>query len=451
MRIVIASHHYPPTFVAGVELLTQRLATWMARRGHTVDVVCIDDIDGPEPFGVRTEEQDGVSVHRLSLQLTGNVDPLGMRHADPVLGAWFAQFLRGVRPDVFHSQSSYLLSASLIEAAKAEGVPVVASLHDYWYLCPRITLLRSDGTRCTSDVTAQDCAQCLAGERRRGRLLHSLGGSASLALFNPGLVDRVADRQHHLDEVLRSVDQVVTPALFTRELLLARGYQEEHVRLVRQGLQKAPPTERTSADTNRLRIGYMGQLAPHKGVHVLIEALGKLHPSARTPELVIYGDSSRFPDYSASLRQLAAKLPNVSFAGTYTNDSVWKVLNEIDVLVVPSLWYEISPLVILESLSAGVPVIASDLRNMNYQIHAERDGLLFNVGDSAHLSAQLQRLLDDSELLDRLRRGIQPPYPVEKEMLEIEGIYARVISRTGLTDSSSAPPDNLRNLISTTP
>jgi glycosyltransferase involved in cell wall biosynthesis len=435
MRIVIATHHYPPTYLAGVELLTQRLARWMAQRGHQVEVVCVEEIDALEPLMVRTELEDGVQIHRLGLQLTGQPDPLAVRHRDDALRNWFADYLRRVEPHVFHSQSSYVISASLIDAAKLVGVPVVASLHDYWYLCPRITLLRSDGSRCDAQVTAADCARCLMRDRARGRLLERV----HLAIRHPDLEARLVERQNHLDSVLRSVDQILTPALLTYELLLARGYDPSRVRLVRQGL-RAPPARVPIATTHRdgLRVGYLGQFVHHKGVHVLVEAFGYLS-AGRGVSLVLFGDETRFPSYSKRLRRMANQMRGVDFAGVFRNDEVWSVLNQMDVLVVPSLWYEISPLVILEAFAAGVPVIASDLRNMNYQVRNEMDGLLFKAGDALDLSRQLQRLMDDPHLLPTLRRGIQPVHKLDDELREIESIYGELAAR----DRNALPAVNV--------
>src|SRR6266567_2560825 len=114
MKIVLASHHYPPTYIAGVELLTERLAGWLVKRGHTVEVVTIENIDTDGPLSIQTGMQNGVVVHRLALKLTGGVDPLGVRHRDENIERWFADFLTHAKPDVFHSQSSYLLTASLL-------------------------------------------------------------------------------------------------------------------------------------------------------------------------------------------------------------------------------------------------------------------------------------------------------------------------------------------------
>src|SRR4051794_18062069 len=117
MRILIGTHHYPPDYVAGVELLTERLARWMRGHGHEVELVTIQRADAPTPLSVCTEIQDGITVHRLQLQLDQR-ERFGLRYRDDVVGDWFERLLRRVQPDVYHSQSSYLLTGSLIEAAQ---------------------------------------------------------------------------------------------------------------------------------------------------------------------------------------------------------------------------------------------------------------------------------------------------------------------------------------------
>lgn len=247
-------------------------------------------------------------------------------------------------------------------------------------------------------------------------------------LTDPALRDSMRRRQEHLDAALRSVDRIVTPAPLTRELLLERGFSHDHVRFVRHGIRQPPPglPMRTPVD-GRLRLVYMGQLAPHKGVHVLIDAFRRLTPGQRKAELLIYGDASAFPEYAQRLKHMASGEDQVRFAGTYTNPQVWDVLREADAVVVPSLWFEISPLVILEAFAAGVPVIASDLRNMNTQVKNDVDGLLFAAGDAASLAVQVQRLVDMPELLLSLGRNIAPVRTLNTELAEIESLYQDVL------------------------
>lgn len=437
MRIVIGTHHYPPTYVAGVELITRRVARWLVAHGHTVEVVCIEQIDADTSLTVETSTDDGVTIHRLGLQLTGGDEPLGLRFRDEGLGRWCEDFFARQRPDLFHSQSCYLLTASPIEAAKRAGIPVVATLHDYWFFCPRHTLLRPDGRCCPDGAMPADCAWCLTTEGRRYRWLEPVrrqlasgtGRAREMALPQWWPVDRrlaasIEQRQTYLSTVLRSIDRLISPAPLARDLLVKRGFPSASIQLVRYGLdvdgwQRPPRVPRPGV----LRIGYLGQLMPHKGVHVLIEAFRRLAGSTLAPELHIYGDPSRAPRYATRLRQLASGLTSVHFHGAYDNSQVELLLSGIDVLVVPSLWYEVSPLVIIEAFAAQVPVVASRQSNLQYQIRHEVDGLLFTPGDIGDLTSQLQRLLGDPSLLAELTAGIAPVRTLDEEMAELEGIY----------------------------
>src|SRR5262249_34937312 len=112
------------------------------------------------------------------------------------------------------------------------------------------------------------------------------------------------------------------------------------------------------APARPLRIGYVGTLVWHKGVHVLIDAVRALPRD--TYELKIFGDPTTFPEYSAVLRRQAAGLP-VHFMGGFARDRVSDIYAEIDVLVVPSIWIENSPLVIHEAFMAGLPGVGAPI------------------------------------------------------------------------------------------
>jgi glycosyltransferase involved in cell wall biosynthesis len=185
-----------------------------------------------------------------------------------------------------------------------------------------------------------------------------------------------------------------------------------------------------------LRIGYIGGLSSQKGVHTLIQAFTGL--SARSPdqpaehspdppaELWIAGDLTFDPDYVAHLRQLAGK--GVRFTGRLTRDEVWGMLAQLDVIVVPSLWYETFCFVVSEAFAMGVPVIASDLGVLAERVRPGVDGLLFPPGDAHALTTLLRQCRDDPELLPRLQANIKSGPTVAQHADQIEAIYQRVIA-----------------------
>jgi glycosyltransferase involved in cell wall biosynthesis len=133
------------------------------------------------------------------------------------------------------------------------------------------------------------------------------------------------------------------------------------------------------------------------------------------------------------VKELARGNPDIVFEGRFDNARVAEVLQQMDVLVVPSQSYETGPLVTWEAFACGTPVVATDLPNMKYQIQHEVDGLLFAPDDSRALARQLQRLLDVPTQVKELTAHIRPVKSHEDEMREILAAYGRAlrVSRDG--------------------
>lgn len=146
------------------------------------------------------------------------------------------------------------------------------------------------------------------------------------------------------------------------------------------------------------------------------------------------------------LRRLAHGEPRIEFAGVRSPREMTQVWREIDVLVVPSVWYENSPNVILEAFAHCPPVIASNLGGMAELVKHEKNGLLFTPGNAADLARQLSRVIAHPNLLNRLRAGIEPIKSVKEEMDELEAIYGGCSMRTPSFGSRPARwPDRRRS------
>ena len=108
---------------------------------------------------------------------------------------------------------------------------------------------------------------------------------------------------------------------------------------------------------------------------------------------------------------------------TFTNDEIDQVYEDIDLLAVPSIWYENSPNTILEAFAHQTPVIASNLGGMAEMVNHNQNGMLFNPGDSQDLAQKLDSILNEPQLLDNLRGNISLPNSLENEMAEMLRIY----------------------------
>jgi glycosyltransferase involved in cell wall biosynthesis len=434
MKIVLVIHHFLPNYSAGAEIYTLRLARWLKSHDYQVEVVCVEAIDrgGPNELQPTLDSYDDIPVWRLTFNLVKAEERWHWSYDNPLLGAWFKTYFQDVRPDLVHFHAGYLIGVSPLEVAVSAGIPTVLTLHDYWYLCPRITLQRGDDSLCLEiPKNPAGCAWCLYLERRRYRIpdhiTKGLLGRMYQAFALRSERSQIANRRERILPALAIPGAVIVPSRFLFDLV-SPYVGPGRLHLLHHGLNLSPfLAQSRSVSDGVLRVGFIGQIAPHKGVHLLIEAFQKLQTAKLPAELHIYGGVDKRPDYTQRLRQLAGDDPRIYFHGRYDNSQVAEILVNLDVTVVPSVWHEIGPLVMLESLAAGTPVIASPLGNMKDLVHEGKNGLFFAAGDAGSLARQLQRLVDDPHLLSVLRAGIAPVKSQMQEMDELRKIYQSLI------------------------
>lgn len=439
MKILIAVHHFPPQYTGGAEWRAYRTAAALQARGHEVRILCVERIDAGSDGGITWEDDiyKGIAVRRLSFNRNAAPDPARWEYDNPWIGDHLREFLREHRPDVFHLIGGYLLGADAIRAARESGLPVVVTLTDYWFICPRVTLLRSDGRICR-DATPRDCVRCRAEEKRRYRWAAKVAPALAERLWASPLADSlrlpvdrptIEHRRQVLSEALRQVDLAICPSEFLRQVYIRAGASAERLVHSRQGLA-LPGDIPQKSPSDVLRIGYIGQIAEHKGVHLVIEAFRYLDLRARQATLTIYGDPSRFPRYVHRLRKQAGDSPHIRFAGTYAYSDVGRVFSELDVVVVPSVWYENSPNVILEAFAHRTPVVASDLGGLSELVEHGKSGLLFAPNDVTALRRELQRLVDEPDLVRRLSASVPQVRTLDEEINELERLYETALARS---------------------
>jgi len=183
-----------------------------------------------------------------------------------------------------------------------------------------------------------------------------------------------------------------------------------------------------SGAASPLRVGYVGTLVWHKGVHVLIDAIRQI-PVGQV-EASIFGDIDTFPDYTAELTAAAEGFP-VQFKGRFERDRVSDIYAQFDVLVVPSLWLENSPLVIHEAFMAGVPVIGSRIGGIRDLVRDGENGLLYPPESPSALAAILSSLSNDRSRLTALRARPTAFMSIDDDAAEWERRYLSLMMSEG--------------------
>lgn len=362
MKILLVNSLYHPHETGGAERVARDFAEAFAARGHSVVVACLTP-------SCRREETRVGAVRVVRLPLANLYWPFDARTRRPVWqrAAWhllddwnpiMARRLGAVmdeeRPQLVNLHNLAGFSAAAYGAAAARGLPVVQTLHDYYFVCPRSTMFR-DGRNC-----ARPCATCHALTRVRRRTSQR----ADLVIGVSGALLRELEAQGAFHRG-------------RRRMVLHNPY-EPPMAPVTQWEDRPPRAP--------LRLGFIGRLAPTKGIETLLAALRQL---GDLPVSALVAGSGA-AGYEATLRRESQGLP-VDFLGHVTPDELFA---RIDLLVVPSAWREPFPRVVQEALGRGVPVLGAASGGIPEQLGAAAADRLFRPQNSGALAGLVRRLVE---------------------------------------------------------
>ncbi|MHA1793078.1 MAG: glycosyltransferase, partial [Promethearchaeota archaeon] len=228
----------------------------------------------------------------------------------------------------------------------------------------------------------------------------------------------------HMKKINDMVDLFIAPSRFLRDIYIKYGIPENRIIYQDYGFKKSLMDGVTHERNSKIKFGFTGRLIPVKGISLLIDAFKKLDPEKA--ELLMYGNNG----HDTYLKDLLERMDSVSYKGSYNNEFIASIFSGIDVLVVPSIWYENSPLVIHEAFLAKVPVITTDLGGMSELVKDGENGLLFKRNDPDDLANKMQMFVENPELLDRLIKPVTPVRDIKEDAADILKIYRKIISKT---------------------
>jgi phosphatidylinositol alpha 1,6-mannosyltransferase len=383
LRILIGAETYPPD-VNGAARFAERLATGLSGRGHEVHVVA------PSPTGPAMREvRDGVTVHGVrshSYYQHEGFQVCMPWQAFPAVTALMAE----IEPDVVHTNAHMVVGRGVVKAAHRGGYPLVATNH----LMPE-----------------------------------NLLGYTPI----PRVVQRIynALAWRDLGKVFGKAAVVTAPTPRAVELLVRRA-----------GLVDAFPVS-CGIDADRYRalphvpggvptVLFVGRLDQEKRVDELIRAFAAL-PAGVPGRLEIVGDGARRADWQALADGLGLT-ERVTFRGFVSEEELLAAYAGADVFCMPGV-AELQSLVTLESMAAGLPVVAADAMALPHLVRPGRNGWLYSPGDVAELSTRLAALLADAGLRRRMgaaSREIVAEHAIAATLDTFEGIYEKIIGRDEL-------------------
>ena len=335
---------------------------------------------------------------------------------NPGAAARMSRLLRTFRPDVIHVHNIFpSASPAIYFPARVTNVPVVQTLHNYRLQCLNGMHLRAGGP----------CEACVGLLPWRG-VVHSCyrnNRAASFAVMAMIATHRMLKTWH------RGIRVFIAPTKFARDLLVRGGLPPERFVVKPQVLRRDIGNGRHDG-----RFGlYVGRLSAEKGAWVAIEAWRK---AATGLPLIVVGQG---PDRERLLRIAGGDL-GVRFTGELPQEEVWSLMQRATLLLVPSLVYEVAPMVIIEAFAVGLPFIVSDLGALTELARDSGAGWLAPPSDTESWGRIIRLALADG--CDLARKGLNGRQTFEMYHAPDQGaerllqIYERAMTSTTRGNSS---------------
>lgn len=442
MKILLTVHQFLPDYASGTEILALHTALELKSRGHQVQVMTALPTASAMPDQERFDryEFEDIPVTRFKhahCAMGSQNNPAEQEYNNLLVARQFASLVDAFQPDVVHFFHLMRLSAAIVDVCLAKGIPTVLTPTDFWLVCPMCQLRLPDGTMCAGpDRWAANCVRHLATLKKPGLatgILNRLPDAAvsgmvrmaGLGAFRDSgaarMVSALSRRKDFLLDRMNRIGKVLAPTRLMQQALQGHGLAPDRIRYCPYGIRLPQKLPGKSPQDGPLRIGMIG-LGEHKGAHILLQAVRSLADC--NLQVRIYGRPGDFPAYLQRLEGLADS--RVEFCGTFPNEQIGAILADMDVLAVPSVWFENSPLVVYSAQAAGRPVIGSDVAGISELITHGDNGWLFPAGDYQCLAAILAELANHREQIARLSGNARMPKSISSYADELLAVYAEL-------------------------
>jgi len=422
-KILYVLHNHPALFPGGAEAYALEL--YEALRESTEFEPLLVARIGPNVASARTSHPgapfsvagDDPNQYFLFTE-TSDFEFFTMTSRDKGLYTrYIADFIEAHKPDIVHFQHTLFIGFDVVSAVRRllPDVPIFYTLHEYLPICHRDgQMLRTSGELCTH-ASPRRCNECFPAIPPQDFFL----------------------RERFIKSHLEHVDMFLAPSQFLLERYVDWGIPRDRIRFEDYGRTRehhivpdVPPPGAT-----RNRIGFFGQLNYFKGVDVLMEAMTLLGDRGVDAHMMLHGANlelqpQRFQDdLNALLEGIDQGPRNVTLAGRYEHADLPRLMAEIDWVVVPSRWWENSPLVIQEAFLHDRPVICSDIGGMAEKVADGVNGLHFRAGDPRSLARVLETAVATPGLWDSLRASVPEVYDMDSHVASLRTMYREQLER----------------------
>jgi len=416
LRVLVVSHGHPAMSLGGAEIASHNLhkglntlpgveSIYLARTGHPVPR------HGASALMSLRLGVDEVLFH------ANDYDPFYLSNGDTeAIRRDLLRFAGDLSPHIIHFHHVIGLGLEALYALR-EALPqalIVVTLHEYLSIC-------------------HNHGQMV--KRPSGQLCDGASPIACHGCFPEIPVSRFLKREQFVRGMLCLADAFVSPSMFLATRYVAWGIDPEKLSVIENGIvlrEAAPARDLPARTARRNRFAYFGQMTPFKGIDLLIDAVSRVPEDIWGEDscLMIFGGNlERQPtDFQERVKKLIDEAGRrVRFYGAYQNGDMPRLMRSVDWVVLPSIWWENSPVVIQEALHHRRPLICSDIGGMAEKVRDGKDGLHFRAGSAQDLADRLVEALSNPQAWDRLRSTMRPPTSHIDSAREHDALYRRMI------------------------
>jgi len=447
MNILLTVHIFFPENSAGTEVLTLGVAKDLISRGHTVNVLTVSAFTDFDDRDDKVVEYDYEGVHVIAVKKTpanndsGAVD-VERFYYDRDVTEIFRSLMERIRPDIVHFFHFNNLGTGMIEVVNSLDIPAYFTPTDFWTICPQVQLRLPSGDVCRGPSEgAGNCVLHFAAITKGPvisktvRVIPDFISDALVKIIDsryfPSLTikKQVADVHKRLGvnvNLINTLRGIFSPTKLMTDILTVNGIDKSLVIQSPFGIDISPYSSckhKNITDVDEMVIGFIGSLESHKGCHVLIDAFQEIR-SDRV-KLRIYGDNTVESEYLSQLYKKAENNDSIEFCGTFPNKDIAEILSNIHVLVIPSQWYENTPLVMLSSMAAKCPIIASDYPGLSEVVVDGHNGNLFCSKDVGQLRDILEGLNINRHRINEMSANCMMPKSSSAYVDEMVSIYIK--------------------------
>lgn len=412
-KALIIVHNHPHFFPGGAEIFAYDL--FKAIRAHTEY----------KPFFLAAADPNSREVHTgTPFQTLSDADDEALfwggsfdyfyqsQQIVSFMYVDFKNFLLELQPDVIHFHHTIRFGVEAIAIARQvlPDVQIVLTLHEFILICNRDgQMVRKDNEKLCESASPDGCARCFPD-------------------YSP---QQFKMREQFIKTHLELVDCFISPSHFLAQRFIDWGLPGSKITILENGRQicQTSPHRVLDAGNKRNHFGFFGQINPYKGVLLILEAVKYLvEHDFNDFHINLFGNiATGFPEFEAEFQEFLDKYQDiVTHHGRYKQSEIPKLIQLVDWVIVPSVWWENSPLVIQEVFMHQRPIICSNIGGMAEKVEDQVTGLHFKVRDQISLAKTMQQSCENSELWQELVNNIEPRLSIADSAKQHVQLYESV-------------------------